>query len=120
MEPEIVHELQRSVGTNLRSRRDDLDYTQQVLGDMVGKTRQTIRGIEQGAISPSLETIALLANALDMPPAALFPTYKLGEGRQEDRSLIDAISKEALLLDERDRLVVLTVIKALLDAARTR
>lgn len=59
------------VGARVRERRKELRLTQQQLGERVGVTRVWIRYIElgQGAMSPELQE--RLAQALDLPMAAL-------------------------------------------------
>jgi predicted ATPase/transcriptional regulator with XRE-family HTH domain len=58
-----------SVGSWLKSRRKDLDLTQEALAEQVKCTVFTIRRIEAGTMRPSRQLADLLAKALEVPPA---------------------------------------------------
>jgi len=102
-------------GKNLKKRRNQRKLSQAKLGELVGKSEQSIRGYEKGTLAPSIDTISALSEALAVPPAALFPTHMLDVDEPEDDEMLNEISDQAILLSQRDRRVVLKVIAALLE-----
>ena len=56
----------------LRERRNQREWTQEVLAQAVGVTRQTIIAIEQGKHEPSVRLALEIARALGEPIEALF------------------------------------------------
>ena len=65
-------ELQRKFGKRLRYLRRDRDITQEQLAELIDRSVSFISLLEKGESSPSLETIAKLAKALDVEVAELF------------------------------------------------
>ena len=58
-------------GLNVRLRRTQQGFSQEVLGNAAGLDRTYISGIERGIRNPSLEIIGRLASALGCSPAEL-------------------------------------------------
>ena len=50
----------------IKTRRDNLDVTQDLLADLSGVGLRTLKQFESGKGSPTLETLNKLANALGM------------------------------------------------------
>jgi transcriptional regulator with XRE-family HTH domain len=48
------------------------NLTQQGVGERSGLARATIQEIESGRAAPTVDTVLLLADAIGIPPAALF------------------------------------------------
>ena len=53
--------------------------TQDILAERSGLSADTIRRLEAGAFSPSLDTVKKLCSGLDLTLAVLFESYELGE-----------------------------------------
>jgi transcriptional regulator with XRE-family HTH domain len=66
--------LAAEIGRRARARRSELGMSQRAVCDAVGVGDGTISRYEKGEHSPSLETLCLLALALDLEPADLLPT----------------------------------------------
>jgi len=64
-------ELKNTFRRNLRARRTELGLTQQTLANRVDVPHTYISDLERGRFSPSLATIATLAEALDTTPSVL-------------------------------------------------
>ena len=64
--------LEAEIGTEVRKLRKSLDLTVAELGVAAGISSGMLSKIENGAISPSLATLDLLARALNVPISALF------------------------------------------------
>jgi putative transcriptional regulator len=61
-----------NVANAVRIHRSQRDLTQEELGRRVGLTRQSIIAIEKGRFTPSIQTVLLLARALELPVEDLF------------------------------------------------
>ena len=59
------HDLNRSVGDRIAARRDELGKDQDTLSLDAGVDRRTVQRIEAGETSAKIETLYLLAGALD-------------------------------------------------------
>ena len=55
------------LGDRLRQIRSDKDYSQEALAEAANLTRESITRIENGSMKPKLETIADIANILNVP-----------------------------------------------------
>ena len=65
--------------------------TQEVLAERCGLSADTIRRLEHGSFSPSLDTLRKLCGGLDLMLSTLFESYELG-ARNEARELIDLLA----------------------------
>jgi len=61
-----------NIANKLRVVRTEKRLTQEMLGEMVGLTRQSIIAIEKGRFTPSIHTALILARALETPIEELF------------------------------------------------
>jgi putative transcriptional regulator len=60
------------LSNNVRDARAEKGYTQAVLAEKIGVSRQSINYIENGSIAPSITLALLLAKALDRELSELF------------------------------------------------
>lgn len=67
-----IDEIDKKVGLNIRLERVKRGISQETLADMAGLARSTMGIIERGEQSPSLQTIAKVANAFQMDMYKLF------------------------------------------------
>lgn len=67
-----IDEIDKKVGLNIRLERVKRGISQEVLADMAGIARSTMGIIERGEQSPSLQTVAKVANALQIDMYKLF------------------------------------------------
>lgn len=65
-------EIDKKVGLNIRLERVKRGISQEILADMAGIARSTMGIIERGEQSPSLQTVAKVANALQIDMYKLF------------------------------------------------
>jgi transcriptional regulator with XRE-family HTH domain len=61
------------VGTRIRRRREELGYSQIHLGELAGIDNKTISRAENGVHAISVDQVAKLAHALNVPSASLLP-----------------------------------------------
>ncbi|MBQ8459758.1 helix-turn-helix transcriptional regulator [bacterium] len=67
-----IDEIDKKVGLNIRLERVKKSISQEGLADMAGLARSTMGIVERGEQSPSLQTIAKVANALKIDIHKLF------------------------------------------------
>ena len=67
-----IDEIDKKVGLNIRLERVKRGISQEILADMAGIARSTMGIIERGEQSPSLQTVAKVANALQLDVYKLF------------------------------------------------
>ena len=80
----------RSFGKHVRSLRKARGLTQEVIAERSGLSADTIRRLEHGSFSPSLDTLSKLCAGLDLRLSTLFESFELGE-TDECRELIDLV-----------------------------
>ena len=81
----------RNFGRHVRSLRRARGMTQEVLAERSGLSADTIRRLEHGSFSPSLDTLRKLCSGLDLMLSTLFESYELGD-RNEARELMDLLA----------------------------
>ncbi len=67
-----IDEIDKNVGMNIRLERVKRGISQEKLADLAGVARSTMGIIERGEQSPSIQTLAKVANALDVDIRKLF------------------------------------------------
>ncbi|NJK31352.1 MAG: helix-turn-helix domain-containing protein [Deltaproteobacteria bacterium] len=89
-ESEEYTDARASFGQHVKSLRRARGLTQAMLGRRCGLSGDTIRRIEAGGISPTLDTILKLANGLELLPSTLFESFELSGGGHS-RELLDLV-----------------------------
>lgn len=69
----------RSFGRHVRQLRRARGRTQEKLAEHARLSADTIRRLEHGSFSPSLDTLRSLCRGLGMPLSMLFLSYEVGE-----------------------------------------
>lgn len=64
-------ERRQALGAHVRQLRTGLGWTQEELAHQTGFDRKSVNRVENGAYSPSLDRIAVLADALGVPVSEL-------------------------------------------------
>ncbi len=82
--------------------------TQEVLAERSGLSADTIRRLEHGSFSPSLDTLRKLCSGLDLMLSTLFESYEIG-ARNEARELVDMLTSRSV----RELLLATKVLRAL-------
>ncbi len=67
-----IDEIDKKIGMNIRLERTKRSISQEGLADLAGVARSTMGVIERGEKSPSIQTIAKVANALNIDIYKLF------------------------------------------------
>lgn len=97
-------------GRHVRSLRRARGLTQEVLAERSGLSADTIRRLEHGAFSPSLETLRKLCVGLDLNLSTLFEGFELGT-RNEGRELADLLAFRT----SRELVLATRVLRALFE-----
>jgi transcriptional regulator with XRE-family HTH domain len=101
---------ERRFGTHVRRLRRARGMTQERLAERCGLSADTIRRLEHGAFSPSLDTLTKLCAGLRILRSTLFESFELGENDQT-REIVDLL----LTRTPREIDLVLSVVRNLLD-----
>lgn len=64
-------DIRRDLGANVRKAREQRGWSQEELADRSGIHRTYISGVERGARNPTIEIIAAIATALELPVVKL-------------------------------------------------
>lgn len=88
--------------------------TQEQLAERSGLSADTIRRLEHGSFSPSLDTLRKLSAGFDLRLTTLFESFECG-ARDEQRELLDLVS----LRGARELQVAIDVMRALFAAVDT-
>lgn len=103
-------EYAREFGKHVRSLRRARGLTQDVLAMKAGLSADTIRRVEHGSFSASIDTIRKLCTGLGVSQATLWESFELG--RSDDRrELIDLIES----MPKAEIALVMRVVRALVD-----
>lgn len=112
-----MSEYAKEFGKHLRSLRRARGVTQDALAQRSGLSADTIRRVEHGSFSASIDTLRKLCFGLGVAPSTLFESFELGRN-DERRELVDMISSRdtaelgliarvmRVLIDELDTLAV--------------
>src|SRR5690606_6371367 len=106
----------RRFGRHVRSLRRARGQTQDQLAERSALSADTIRRLEHGSFSPSLETLRKLCTGLDLQLSTLFEAFELG-ARSESRELVDLLAFRS----QRELIMATRMLRALfeeLDAMR--
>lgn len=87
-------QLNRHFGRHVRSLRRARGMTQEVLAIRSGLSADTIRRLEHGNFSPSLDTLRKLCLGLDLMLSTLFESYECG-GEGETREIVDLLARRS-------------------------
>ncbi len=102
---------ERRFGQHVRRLRRARGVTQDCLAERAGLSADTIRRLEHGAFSPSLDTLTKLCAGLRLARSTLFESYELGESN-ETREVIDLL----LTRSPREIELAVRVVRTLLDS----
>ena len=100
----------RNFGRHVRSLRRARGMTQEVLAERSALSADTIRRLEHGSFSPSLETLRKLCVGLDLMLSTLFESFELG-ARNESRELADLLATRT----PRELVMATRVLRSLFD-----
>ena len=104
-------------GRHIRALRRKRDLTQEDLAQRSGLSADTIRRLEHGSFSPSLDTITKLCAGLDLQLTTFFKVLELEAGAEPAQELRDLIARQPAELQAL-ALTMLRELFALIDRNR--
>ncbi|EDM73926.1 DNA-binding protein [Plesiocystis pacifica SIR-1] len=108
---EVVRKIDpKQFGRHLRSLRNARGLTQELLAERSDLSSDTIRRLEAGTFSPSLNTLAGVASGLRLRLSTLFMSYEDGSLTQEQEIVDMLLGRSSEELD-----VLVKVLRVLLD-----
>jgi transcriptional regulator with XRE-family HTH domain len=95
------------LGARLRARREARGYTQAELADKVGVSPNYFGVLERGLKLPTLDTLILIAEALEVSPAEL-----LGDVSEQDPWVDDLLVVSATIPEDR-RAIAIAILRTI-------
>ncbi len=83
-------QIGKAFGRHVRSLRQARALTQDRLAERSALSVDTVRRLEYGAFSPSLDTLRKLCRGLGLTLSTLFESFEIGD-RDEQRELVDLL-----------------------------
>ena len=105
----------RAFGRHVRSLRKARGLTQEGLAEQSGVAVDTVRRLEAGSFSPSLDTLTKIGNGLNLRLSTMFESCELGM-RQTPRELTDLLASRS----PKDLDVASQFLRSLFDALDAR
>jgi transcriptional regulator with XRE-family HTH domain len=119
-----------NIGQVIRSYRSDRGLSQGDIERRTGLLRCYLSRVENGHTVPSLETLAKIAEAMEMSLADFFPTLEtprereakkaLGELSQDELRFLGEIKRYSSTLTDENKSLVLAMIRKMASVAATR
>lgn len=106
MEEEILY---IEIGKLIKKARNLKEWTQTKLSEKVGMSRVSITNIEQGNQKPSIFTIYIIAEALEVPPVSLLPDPS--QLKKESKLFADPEEFKNLVTDKDFKTILQTINK---------
>jgi len=103
--------LSQRFGNHLRAMRQSRELTQEHLAERSGLSVDTVRRVEHGTLSPTLETLDKLARGLDLSLASMFGYFD-HRGRDEVSELRDYVATRS----GRQVRLAMRVLRAMFDS----
>ena len=93
--------MENIMGKAIRDKRIALGYTQQELGDMVGRTASQIGQIERGETKPSVDVLIKIVDALSLDANTMFAGRSISDELKDSMVLLERIDpdRRAFILD---------------------
>lgn len=113
--PRASDPLAYNFGRLVRRLRRARGQTQERLAELAGLSADTIRRLEYGTFSASLDTLSKLAKGLRLDLSTLFMAFELAE-LNEDRELV-ALARSLTAAERATALRMLLSLAELVDAA---
>lgn len=105
-----MSEYKRDFGQHVKSLRRARGMTQDILAERCGLSADTIRRLEHGAFSASMDTLRKLCRGLGLVESTIFESFELGRTNPH-RELFDLIASRS-----DDEIALLSrVVRALID-----
>jgi transcriptional regulator with XRE-family HTH domain len=78
------------IAQTIKSARQQKGFTQQDLGELIGRTSESLSNIERAKSIPSVETLIALSTALELPVSVFFPELEQNSKASAKRMRMEA------------------------------
>lgn len=86
--------MENLMGKAIRDKRIALGYTQQELGDKVGRTASQIGQIERGITKPSVDVLIKIVDALSLDANLMFSDREVSDELKDTMVLLEQVDPE--------------------------
>ena len=86
--------MENLMGKAIRDKRIALGYTQQALGDKVGRTASQIGQIERGITKPSVDVLIKIVDALSLDANLMFSDREVSDELKDTMVLLEQVDPE--------------------------
>ena len=93
--------VQKVVGSRIKEIRETVGLSQAAIADLVGISSPTVSRIESGIMAPTLDTLKMLSDALNVPLYTLFQNI----GDPVPKPTIDYVTRREAALLKKVRLI---------------
>ena len=104
----------KSIGKNIRKRRDELGIKQEKLAEMANLSVSYMGAIERGEKLPKLKVFISIANALEISSDTLLSGVLI----VENQIIASELSEELSSLSRSDQIRILNVLRTMIDNMR--
>lgn len=104
----------KSIGKNIRKRRDELGIKQEKLAEMVNLSVSYMGAIERGEKLPKLKVFISIANALEISSDTLLSGVLI----VENQIIASELSEELSSLSRSDQIRILNVLRTMIENMR--
>lgn len=101
--------LKQRVGLRIRNLRKTAGLTQDQLAGLIGMSVQMVQQVERGVTAPSFCTLEALSDALQAPPAMMFPATVSAKQSVAEDNVVSAIMAGAVRLTKEDAEILLAL-----------
>jgi len=110
------HDLKYYIGLQIKTAREGAGWTQEELAAKVGKAPETISNIERGFTSPSLQTLEILASAMNKDLVTFMPSAQDREIQLHKHKHVTNLISIAQKLERTELNLLIRVAKAFLSS----
>ena len=83
--------MENQMGKAIKYKRRLLGYSQQELGDMVGRTPSQIGQIERGITKPSVEVLTKIVDVLSLDANMMFSTCEVSDELKDSMIMLEKV-----------------------------
>jgi len=108
-------ETLKILGEVIRRRRKEMGLTQEELGNRAGVDPKYIGEIERGNANITIKTLFSISQALDTTPVELLSFSTTGIKNYEEFKIATRIMETTIQLSEKEKALLLKILKALIQ-----
>ena len=87
--------IKQAIGTRVKTARNFHGFSQSVLAEKIGRTKETISNLERALTAPTIDTLERLSSVLGVPMKEFFEGYDI-PGTNKKRMELEMEIRESL------------------------